>query len=94
VRDGVDVVDLASDQTSLHIPFTGGYYPAGLTLAEGNAPAWPSDPAGLQGKHVQASRCAANVAAVNALRRRAACEFWDYGNAFLLECEPRRLRTS
>jgi urocanate hydratase len=29
------LVDLGSDQTSLHNPFNGGYYPAGLTFAEG-----------------------------------------------------------
>jgi urocanate hydratase len=35
VRDGISV-DLGSDQTSLHNPFSGGYYPAGLTFDEAN----------------------------------------------------------
>jgi urocanate hydratase len=80
VRDGVDV-ELGSDQTSLHLPFAGGYYPAGLTLAEGNR-LQADDPPTFKAA-VQAS-LRRHVAAVNALSARG-MKFWDYGNAFLLE---------
>lgn len=75
-------IDLASDQTSLHIPFTGGYYPAGMTLEEANA-MMAADPAAFRGR-VQAS-LRRHLAAIDRCAARGT-RFWDYGNAFLLEC--------
>lgn len=75
------LVDLGSDQTSLHNPWAGGYFPVGLSFEESNR-MMGKDPA-LFRKHVQDS-----------LRRQAASinrhtakgmYFFDYGNAFLLE---------
>ncbi len=74
-------VDLGSDQTSLHIPYAGGYYPAGLSYAESNA-LMISDPEAFKDA-VQAS-LRRHVTAVNALVD-GGMSFWDYGNAFLLE---------
>jgi len=75
-------VELGSDQTSLHIPYTGGYYPAGMSYAESNA-LMAADPAAFKEK-VQASLLR-HIAAVNACVAKGT-HFWDYGNAFLLEC--------
>ncbi len=74
-------VDLGSDQTSLHLPFEGGYYPAGLSLEASNA-LMASDPAAFKAQ-VEAS-LRRQVAAIDALAERGMV-FWDYGNAFLLE---------
>lgn len=79
-REGV-AVDLGSDQTSLHNPFAGGYYPVGLSFDEANR-RMTEDPAGFR-ERVRASLCR-HVAAVNAVASRG-MRFWDYGNAFLLE---------
>ena len=76
-------VDLASDQTSLHIPFTGGYYPAGMTLEESNA-MMAADPEAFR-ERVQAS-LRRQLAAIDRCVARGT-RFWDYGNAFLLECD-------
>ncbi len=75
-------VELGSDQTSLHIPYTGGYYPAGMSYAESNV-LMAADPAAFKAK-VQASLLR-HIAAVERLTARG-MRFWDYGNAFLLEC--------
>ena len=80
VENDIDV-ELGSDQTSLHIPFTGGYYPAGLTLAESND-LMADDPAAFKDEVYASLR--RHVDAVNALSERG-MHFWDYGNAFLLE---------
>jgi urocanate hydratase len=74
-------VDLGSDQTSLHNPWGGGYYPAGLTFEESNQMI-SADPPRFK-EHVQAS-LRRQVLAIN---RHAAngTYFFDYGNAFLLE---------
>ncbi|MEZ4386822.1 MAG: urocanate hydratase [Candidatus Krumholzibacteriia bacterium] len=77
------VVELGSDQTSLHIPYTGGYYPAGLSLEESNR-MLAADPAAFKA-HVQAS-LRRHFTAVDTLARERGLHFWDYGNAFLLEC--------
>jgi urocanate hydratase len=74
-------VDLGSDQTSLHNPWAGGYYPAGLGLEESKA-LMVADPQAFQ-EHVKAS-LRRHVAAVNSLAARG-MYFFDYGNAFLLE---------
>lgn len=75
-------VELASDQTSLHIPYTGGYYPADMTLEESNT-MMAADPDAFKIK-VQASLLR-HIGAVNTMVSRGT-RFWDYGNAFLLEC--------
>ena len=74
-------VELGSDQTSLHNPFSGGYYPAGYTI-EQSARMMARDPAGFE-KAVQES-LKRHVKAVNTLADRG-MYFFDYGNAFLLE---------
>ena len=74
-------VELGSDQTSLHNPFAGGYYPAGLDFEEANR-MMADDPETFREEVYKSLR--RHVKAVNGL-----CEqgmyFWDYGNAFLLE---------
>ena len=79
-EQGVDV-DLGSDQTSLHNPFGGGYYPAGLSLAESNR-MMTEDPERFR-REVRSSLIR-HVDAVNRMAGRG-MHFWDYGNAFLLE---------
>jgi urocanate hydratase len=74
-------VELGSDQTSLHNPFGGGYYPAGLTL-EQSREAMVRDPVGFK-EAVRAS-LRRQVAAIQVCHDRGTY-FWDYGNAFLLE---------
>ncbi len=74
-------IDLGSDQTSLHLPFSGGYYPAGLSVDEANR-SMVDDPSGFK-EHVYES-LRRHVTAVNRLVERG-MHFWDYGNAFLLE---------
>lgn len=72
-------VDLGSDQTSLHNPYSGGYYPVGLTL-ETSMALMAQDPAGFREQvHISLRR---QVAAINAMAR-SGMYFWDYGNAFL-----------
>ncbi len=75
------LVELGSDQTSLHIPFTGGYYPAGLTLEESND-LMASDPEAF--KEAVYASLRRHVDVVNRLVEKG-MHFWDYGNAFLLE---------
>lgn len=74
-------VDLGSDQTSLHNPWAGGYYPAGMSFEESNI-MMAADPAEFK-KRVQASL----RRQVDAINRHTAngTYFFDYGNAFLLE---------
>ncbi len=74
-------VELGSDQTSLHNPFSGGYYPAGLTFDESNK-LMVENPE-LFKKKVYAS-LNRQVEAINRLTEKG-MYFWDYGNAFLLE---------
>ena len=80
VKEGVEV-ELGSDQTSLHNPYQGGYYPVGLSLEESNR-MMVKDPAGFKEKVHESLR--RQVAAINSLAARG-MRFWDYGNAFLLE---------
>ncbi len=74
-------IDIGSDQTSLHNPWAGGYYPAGLSFEEANT-MMAADPE-LFRKHVKKSL----VRQVDAINRHTArgTYFFDYGNAFLLE---------
>ncbi len=74
-------VDLGSDQTSLHNPWAGGYYPAGYSLEESKK-MMADDPARFK-EAVQAS-LRRHVAAINRLTAKG-MYFFDYGNAFLLE---------
>jgi len=74
-------VDIGSDQTSLHNPWAGGYYPAGLSLEESNA-MMASDPDKFK-EEVQKT-LVRHANAVNTLNARG-MYFFDYGNAFLLE---------
>ena len=76
-------VDLGSDQTSLHNPWAGGYYPVGMTLDESKK-MMADDPDEFR-KRVQAS-LRRQVAAINKLTERG-MYFFDYGNAFLLQSE-------
>ena len=74
-------VDLGSDQTSLHNPWAGGYYPAGLSFDEAND-MMANDPESFK-SYVQES-LRRHAAAVNKHTARGTY-FFDYGNAFLLE---------
>ncbi len=74
-------VDLGSDQTSLHNPWAGGYYPVGYSLEESKR-MMAEEPERFR-EAVQAS-LRRHVAAVNRLSDKG-MYFFDYGNAFLLE---------
>ena len=74
-------VDLGSDQTSLHNPWAGGYYPVGYSLEESKQ-MMADDPVRFK-EAVQAS-LRRHVAAINRLSDKG-MYFFDYGNAFLLE---------
>lgn len=74
-------VTLGSDQTSLHNPWAGGYYPAGLTLEESKR-LMVENPDEFREKVRQSLR--RQIAAINVLAARG-MYFFDYGNAFLLE---------
>jgi len=74
-------VDLGSDQTSLHNPWAGGYYPVGYSLEESKQ-MMAEDPRRFK-EAVQAS-LRRHVAAINQLAAKG-MYFFDYGNAFLLE---------
>ncbi len=75
------VVDLGSDQTSLHNPWAGGYYPVGLSYEAANE-MMAHQPDEFRNRVQETLR--RHVAAVNALCNRG-MYFFDYGNAFLLE---------
>ncbi|MEZ4220024.1 MAG: urocanate hydratase [Polyangiaceae bacterium] len=79
-KSGVSI-ELGSDQTSLHNPFGGGYYPAGIPFDRARD-MLARDPTGFR-EAVQAS-LRRQVTAINALAD-AGMHFWDYGNAFLVE---------
>ena len=74
-------VDLGSDQTSLHNPWQGGYYPAGIEF-EDAVSMMSSDPE--QFKTEVRSTLIRHVNAVNQMVANG-MHFWDYGNAFMLE---------
>ncbi len=74
-------VDLGSDQTSLHNPWAGGYYPVGYSYEESNK-MMAEQPEEFK-KAVQES-LRRQVVAINKLAERG-MYFFDYGNAFLLE---------
>jgi urocanate hydratase len=74
-------VDIGSDQTSLHNPWAGGYYPAGYSFEESNR-MMTDDPAKFR-----EAVCLSLRRQVNAIIRhtKLGTYFFDYGNAFLLE---------
>ena len=74
-------VAIGSDQTSLHNPFAGGYYPVGLNFEEANH-MMSSDPVSFQNR--VKSSLKKHVEVVNHHTRKGTY-FFDYGNAFLLE---------
>ena len=74
-------VDLGSDQTSLHNPWAGGYYPSGLTFEESNK-MMVNDPEHFREEVQESLR--RQVKAINIMTSQG-MYFFDYGNAFLLE---------
>ncbi|MDV6168813.1 urocanate hydratase [Flavobacterium sp. DG1-102-2] len=74
-------VDLGSDQTSLHNPWAGGYYPVGITLEESNK-MMAENPELFKEKVQESLRRQAD--AINKHTAKGTY-FFDYGNAFLLE---------
>lgn len=79
-RDNI-YVDLGSDQTSLHNPWAGGYYPAGLSYEESNTMMAESPEKFREQVRKSLRR---QVAAINKHTAKGTY-FFDYGNAFLLE---------
>lgn len=74
-------IDLGSDQTSLHNPWAGGYYPVGLSFEEANE-MMANNPSLFKEKVQESLR--RQVDAINGHTARGTY-FFDYGNAFLLE---------
>jgi len=75
------MVDIGSDQTSLHNPWAGGYYPAGISFEESNK-LMVDNPENFKEYVIQSLR--RQVEAINIHTDRGTY-FFDYGNAFLLE---------
>ena len=75
-------VELGSDQTSLHNPWAGGYYPAGVSFEDANR-MMAEEPELFKQKVQESLR--RHVAAINKCVARFNTYFFDYGNAFLLE---------
>lgn len=76
-------VDIGSDQTSLHNPWSGGYYPVGISFEEANR-MMAEEPEKF--KELVRSSLRRQVAAINQLTANG-MYFFDYGNAFLLEAK-------
>jgi len=74
-------VDLGSDQTSLHNPWAGGYYPVGISLEKANR-LMGDDPKAFKEEVQRTLR--RHAAAINRHTAKGTY-FFDYGNAFLLE---------
>ncbi len=74
-------VDIGSDQSSLHNPWSGGYYPQSFSLEESNI--MMVENPGQFKKEIQKT-LVNHINAVNALNQKG-MYFFDYGNAFLLE---------
>ena len=80
--DSVNIIpDLGSDQTSLHNPWLGGYYPAGLSFEDANIMIKESP---SKFKILVKSGLVHHTNIINKLVNKG-MKFWDYGNAFLLE---------
>lgn len=82
LAEGDIPVELGSDQTSLHNPWAGGYYPVDVSFEESKR--MMSEEPELFKEKVQAS-LRRHVAAINRCVERFGTYFFDYGNAFLLE---------
>ncbi len=76
-------VELGSDQTSLHNPWTGGYYPVGLSFEESNEMI-KNDPEKF--KELVKASLRRHFAAIKKMTQRG-MHFWDYGNSFLLQAQ-------
>lgn len=76
-------VDLGSDQTSLHNPWAGGYYPVGVSLEESKR-LMAEEPEKFRDLVQESLR--RQVAAINKLTAKG-MYFFDYGNAFLLQAK-------
>ena len=76
-------VDIGSDQTSLHNPWAGGYYPQGMTYQDAND-LMVTNPTLFKEKVQETLR--KHVNAINKLSNKG-MYFFDYGNAFLLEAK-------
>ncbi|WP_345987847.1 urocanate hydratase [Chryseobacterium sp. Chry.R1] len=74
-------IDIGSDQTSLHNPWAGGYYPVGQSFEESNT-MMAENPELFKGKVQETLR--RHAAAINKHTEKGTY-FFDYGNAFLLE---------
>jgi urocanate hydratase len=79
-REGV-AIDLGSDQTSLHNPYGGGYYPVDVSFDDAQI-LMRDDPGEFRARVRDSLK--RHVEAINVLAARG-MRFWDYGNAFLLE---------
>jgi len=81
-KEETNIVDLGSDQTSCHIPFTGGYYPVGYSMedAEKVMASKPEEFKKLVNKSL-----VRHMEAILTLSKKGMA-FWDYGNSFLLRC--------
>jgi len=75
-------VDLGSDQTSLHNPWQGGYFPAGISFSDAKL-LMAENPEKF--KSAVQNSLIRHAEAIN-LMSDSGMHFWDYGNAFLLEC--------
>ena len=73
------IVELGSDQTSLHNPYAGGYYPVGMTVEEAQKMMVDDLPKFKEAVHHSLIR---QVVAINKLSAKG-MKFWDYGNSFL-----------
>ena len=76
-------VDIGSDQTSLHNPWAGGYYPQGMKYEDANS-LMVNNPSLFKEKVQETLR--SHVNAINTMAKRG-MYFFDYGNAFLLEAK-------
>lgn len=79
-KEGI-FIHVGSDQTSLHIPWTGGYYPVGLSYEESNR-LISEEPEMFKEKVQESLR--RHAASINRHTAKGTY-FFDYGNAFLLE---------
>ncbi len=80
--DKVNIIpELGSDQTSLHNPWLGGYYPVGLSFSSANLMIKESPD---KFKNLVKSSLVRHTNIINKLVNKG-MKFWDYGNAFLLE---------
>ncbi|MFN8673652.1 MAG: urocanate hydratase [Candidatus Sericytochromatia bacterium] len=73
--------DLGSDQTSLHNPWAGGYYPVGMSFEEANK-LMVENPEEF--KNQIKKTLVKHIEIINKMSKKG-MYFWDYGNAFLLE---------